>query len=58
MLGSLKAFAATAAVALADWITAGLSLPQDVTLEQALVSLVEWALIGGAVWLVPNLKRG
>lgn len=57
VLGSLKALAATLAVAFADWATSGLGLPADASLEQVAVKLVEWALIGAAVWLVPNLDR-
>lgn len=56
-LGSLKALAATLAVAFADWTTSGLGLPADASLEQVAAKLVEWALIGAAVWLVPNLAR-
>ncbi len=58
VLGSLKALAAALAVAVADWALAGLALPHDASFEQVAAKLVEWALIGAAVWLVPNLERG
>ncbi len=58
VLGSLKALAATLAVACADWATTGLELPRDASFEQVAAKLFEWALIGAAVWLVPNFERG
>ena len=57
LLGSLKALAAALAVALADWVTTGLDLPADASFEQVAAKLAEWAVIGAAVWLVPNLRR-
>lgn len=56
-LGSLKAFAAALAVAFADWLLAGLALPNDASFAEVATKLIEWALIGSAVWLVPNLDR-
>jgi len=57
VLGSLKALAAALSVAIADWALAGLALPHDASFEQTAAKVVEWVLIGAAVWLVPNLAR-
>ena len=57
VLGSLKALAAALAVAFTDWLLAGLALPSDASFVEVVAKLIEWALIGAAVWLVPNLDR-
>lgn len=57
VLGSLKALAAALAVAFADWLLAGLALPHDASFSEVAAKLFEWALIGAAVWLVPNLDH-
>ena len=58
VLGSLKALAATLAVVCADWATVGLDPPRAASFQQVAAKLFEWALIGAAVRLVPNLERG